>query len=154
MANFGDLQNEIYLGGLSGVVPSLPMSFEELERRAERALPPGTWAYVAGGAGDEHTQRHNRTAFDHWGLMPRMLRASTDRDLSVDLFGIHLPTPVLMAPIGVLGICTQDGHGDLAAARAAAATGVPHGGLDAHARTRWRTWPPRSVTRPGFFQLY
>ena len=57
MPNYGDLQNEIYLAGLSGVVPSLPMSFAELERRAELALPPGTWSYVAGGAGDEHTQR-------------------------------------------------------------------------------------------------
>ena len=153
MANFGDLQNEIYLGGLSGVVPSLPMSFEELERRAERALPPGTWSYVAGGAGDEHTQRHNRTAFDRWGLMPRMLRASTDRDLSVDLFGIHLPTPVLMAPIGVLGICTQDGHGDLAAARAAAATGVPM------VASTLSEDPLEDVAAalgdtPGFFQLY
>ena len=75
MPNYGDLQNEIYLAGLSGVVPSLPMSFAELERRAELAMPPGTWSYVAGGAGDEHTQRSNRTAFDHWGLVPRMLAA-------------------------------------------------------------------------------
>ena len=125
MANFGDLQNEIYLAGLSGVVPSLPMSFAELERRAELALPPGTWSYVAGGAGDEHTQRSNRTAFDHWGVVPRMLRASTDRDLSVELFGTTFTTPIFLAPIGVIGICAQDGHGDLAAARAAAATGVP-----------------------------
>jgi len=123
--NYGDLQNEIYLTGLSGVVPSLPMSFAELERRAELAMPPGTWSYVAGGAGDEHTQRSNRTAFDHWGLVPRMLRAQNERDLSVDLFGITLPTPLFLSPIGVIGICTQDGHGDLATARAAAATGVP-----------------------------
>src|ERR1700744_5669247 len=125
MANYGDLQNEIYLAGLSGVVPSLPMSFAELERRAELALPPGTWSYVAGGTGDEHTQRSNRAAFEHWGLVPRMLRASTERDLSAGLFGATLPTPVFLAPIGVIGICTQDGHGDLATARAAAATGVP-----------------------------
>jgi len=125
VANFGDLQTEIYLAGLSGVLPALPMSFAELERRAELALPPGTWSYVAGGAGDENTQRSNRTAFDHWGLVPRMLRASTERDLSVELFGITLPTPVFLAPIGVIGICDQSGHGDLAAARAAAATGVP-----------------------------
>ena len=32
---------------------------------------------------------------------------------------------MFLAPIGVIGICTQDGHGDLATARAAAATGVP-----------------------------
>src|SRR6476469_2980738 len=125
MANFGDLQTEIYLAGLSGVLGALPMSFADLERRAEQALPPGTWSYVAGGAGDEHTQRSNRTAFDHWGLVPRMLRARTDRDLSVELFGTTFPTPVFLAPIGVIGICTQDGHGDLATARASAATGVP-----------------------------
>jgi lactate 2-monooxygenase len=42
VANFGDLQNEIYLAGLSDVVSSLPMSFAELERQAELALPSGT----------------------------------------------------------------------------------------------------------------
>ena len=153
MANFGDLQNEIYLAGLSGVVPSLPMSFAELERRAEQALPPGTWSYVAGGAGDEHTQRSNRTAFDHWGVVPRMLRASTNRDLSVELFGITFATPIFLAPIGVIGICTQDGHGDLAAARAAAATGVPM------VASTLSQDPLEDVAAefgetPGFFQLY
>jgi lactate 2-monooxygenase len=153
MANFGDLQNEIYLAGLSGVLPALPMSFAELERRAELTLPAGTWSYVAGGAGDEHTQRGNRTAFEHWGLVPRMLRASTSRDLSVSLFGITSPAPVFLAPIGVLGICTQDGHGDLAAARAAAATGVPM------VASTLSQDPLEDVAAalgqaPGFFQLY
>ncbi len=153
MANFGDLQNEIYLAGLSGVVPSLPMSFAELERRAQLALPPGTWSYVAGGAGDEHTQRTNRTAFEHWGLVPRMLRARTDRDLSVELFGTRFPAPVFLAPIGVIGICTQDGHGDLATARAAAATGVTM------VASTLSQDPLEDVAgqfgeTPGFFQLY
>jgi lactate 2-monooxygenase len=153
VANYGDLQNEIYLAGLSGVVPSLPISFAELERRAELALPPGTWSYVAGGAGDEHTQRANRAAFEHWGLVPRMLRAKTDRDLSVELFGVTFPTPVFLAPIGVIGICTQDGHGDLAAARAAAATGVPM------VASTLSQDPLEDVAAqfdetPGFFQLY
>ena len=153
MPNFGDLQTDIYLAGLSGVVPSLPMSFAELERRAELAMPPGTWSYVAGGAGDEHTQRSNRTAFDHWGLVPRMLRARTERDLSVELFGTVLPTPVFLSPIGVIGICTQDGHGDLATARAAATTGVP---MVASTLTQD---PLEDVAAelgetPGLFQLY
>src|SRR5260370_352019 len=47
--------------------------------------------------------------------------------MSVKLFGIKLPTPIFMAPIGVIGICAQDGHGDLAVARAAARTGGPMG---------------------------
>ncbi len=153
MANFGDLQTEIYLAGLSGVVPSLPMSFAELERRAERAMPPGTWNYVAGGAGDEHTQRSNRTAFDHWGIVPRMLRATVDRDLGVDLFGRSLPTPVFLAPIGVIGICTPDGHGDLATARAARATGVPMMASTLSEDPLEQVVAELGDT-PGFFQLY
>src|ERR1700742_605320 len=122
---FGDYQNEIYLQGLAGVVPALPMVFAELEARAATTLPPSVWSYVAGGAGDERTQRANCQAFEGWGLIPRMFVGAAERDLSVDLFGLSLPAPVFMAPIGVIGLCAQDGHGDLATARAAAATGVP-----------------------------
>ena len=52
-----------------------------------------------------------------WGLMPRMLRAQPERDLSVELFGLHLPTPLFMAPVGVIGsvhrtaTVTGDGSG-------------------------------------------
>lgn len=84
-------------------------------------MPPSIWSYVAGGAGDESTQRANVTAFSRWGLIPRMLVAATERDLSVELWGRRWPAPVFMAPIGVIGLCTTDRHGDLAAAR----TGVP-----------------------------
>ncbi len=72
---FGDYQLEIYLQGLSGIVPSLPMSYAEWEAKAEAAMSPSIWSYVTGGAGDERTQRVNRTAFDGWGLMPRMFDA-------------------------------------------------------------------------------
>jgi lactate 2-monooxygenase len=56
-APFGDFQLEIYLAGLGGSVPSLPVSFAELQARAAKAMPPSVLSYVAGGAGDEHTQR-------------------------------------------------------------------------------------------------
>ena len=36
---FGDYQNEIYLQGLGGVLPSLPMVYAELEARAAKTLP-------------------------------------------------------------------------------------------------------------------
>ena len=38
---------------------------------------------------------------------------------------MRLASPLFLCPIGVLGICAEDGHGDLATARAAATTGVP-----------------------------
>ncbi|CAM3056568.1 lactate 2-monooxygenase [Mycobacterium intermedium] len=150
---YGDYQLEIYFKGLAGVVPQLPMSFEELEAKAEAAMPPSVWSYVAGGAGDERTQRANREAFDRWGLIPRMFVGATERDLSVDLFGLTLPSPLLMAPIGVIGLCAQDGHGDLATARAAARTGVP---MIASTLT---VDPMEDVAAefgdtPGYFQLY
>ncbi|MFJ8627901.1 alpha-hydroxy-acid oxidizing protein [Kitasatospora sp. NPDC093550] len=150
---FGDYQYEIYLNGLAGVLPTLPMTFAELEARARAALPPSVLSYVEGGAGDESTQRANVTAFERWGLVPRMLVGAEERDLSVGLFGMRLPSPLFMAPVGVLGLCAQDGHGDLATARAAARTGVP---MVASTLT---VDPLEQVAAefgdtPGFFQLY
>ncbi|WP_304119019.1 lactate 2-monooxygenase [Mycolicibacterium bacteremicum] len=150
---YGDYQLEIYLQGLAGVVPSFPMAFAELEERAQSALSASVWSYVAGGAGDERTQRVNVSAFEKWGLIPRMGVGATERDLKVDLFGLSLPSPVFMAPIGVTGICSQDGHGDLAVARAAARTGVP---MTVSTLT---ADPLEDVAAefgdtPGFFQLY
>ncbi|CAJ1506333.1 alpha-hydroxy-acid oxidizing protein [[Mycobacterium] holstebronense] len=150
---FGDYQFEIYLQGLAGVVPALPMTYSELETKAAAALSPSVWSYVAGGAGDERTQRANVTAFDGWGLIPRMFVGAAERDLSIEMFGLRLPSPVFMAPIGVIGICAQDGHGDLASARAAAATGVPM------MVSTLTADPLEDVAAefgdtPGFFQLY
>jgi lactate 2-monooxygenase len=112
--SFGDYQIEIYFQGLAGVLPSLPMSFVDLESRAQQAMSPSIWSYVAGGAGDELTQRGNAEAFNRWGLIPRMLVGATERDLSVELWGRRWAAPVFMAPIGVIGLCTPDRHGDLA----------------------------------------
>ncbi|GAA5151973.1 lactate 2-monooxygenase [Pseudonocardia eucalypti] len=150
---FGDYQIEIYLGGLSGVLPSMPMTYEELEARARAALAPSLLSYIAGGAGDEFTQRANVTAFQRWGLVPRMMVGAAERDLSVDLFGLRLPTPLFMAPVGVIGLCPQDGHGDLATARAAARTGVPMVASTLTVDPMERVAAEFGET-PGFFQLY
>ncbi|MGB5149024.1 MAG: alpha-hydroxy-acid oxidizing protein [Mycobacterium sp.] len=150
---FGDYQLEIYLQGLAGVVPSLPMAFAELEARAQAAMSPSVWSYVAGGAGDERTQRVNVTAFDHWGLMPRMGVGATERDTTVELFGMTWPSPLFMAPIGVTGICSRDGHGDLAAARAAARTGVPMT-VSTLAADPLEDVAAEFGHTPGLFQLY
>ena len=88
-------------------------------------MSPEIWSYVAGGAGDETTQDANVGAFARYGLMPRMLTGAAQRDVSVELFGHRLPTPLMLAPVGVIGLCSHDGHGDLATARAASQVGVP-----------------------------
>ena len=152
-AAFGDFQIEIYLAGLSGTIPALPMDFAHLEARAAQALPESVLSYVAGGAGDEQTQRANVAAFRGWGLVPRMFVGAVTRDLGVDLFGLSLRSPLVMAPIGVIGLCAQDGQGDLATATAAARTGVPM------IASTLSMCPMEDVAAsmgdtPGFFQLY
>jgi lactate 2-monooxygenase len=122
---FGDYQLELYLAALGGVLPAHPFSYADLERDALAALAPELRTYVAGGAGDETTQRANVAAFADHALVPRMLRPSGERDLGVELFGRRQESPFLLAPVGVLGICTQDQHGDVHGAEAAAAAGVP-----------------------------
>ncbi|MFE6306330.1 alpha-hydroxy-acid oxidizing protein [Nocardiopsis sp. NPDC057823] len=150
---YGDYQLEIYLNGLTGVLPDHPMTFTDLAERARHALPASLWSYVAGGAGDEHTQDANTRAFNDWGLYPRMFVGAAQRDLSVDLCGITLPSPLLMAPVGVIGLCSQDHHGDIATAQAAATTGVP---MIASTLTQdpMEQVTPHLGDTPGLFQLY
>jgi lactate 2-monooxygenase len=150
---YGDYQTEIYFNGLQGVLPDYPMAFDALEERARAALAPSVWSYLAGGAGDEATQRGNVEAFARWGLIPRMLVGAKQRDLSVSLFGMRLASPLLLAPIGILGICAQDGHGDLATARASARLGVPMIASTLSVDPVEQVGPELGET-PGFFQLY
>ena len=129
------------------------MDFAHLEERAAQALPESVLSYVAGGAGDEQTQRANVAAFRGWGLVPRMFVGAATRDLGIDLFGLSLRSPLVMAPIGVIGLCAQDGQGDLATATAAARTGVPM------IASTLSMCPMEDVAAsmgdtPGFFQLY
>ncbi|GEM71662.1 alpha-hydroxy-acid oxidizing protein [Sphingomonas aquatilis] len=153
MPHYGDYQNAIYFAGLSGVVPKVPVDFATLAARATAAMPASVRDYVQGGCGDEYTQDHNAAAFRHWGMVPRMMVDCATRDLSIDLFGLRLPSPIFMAPIGVTGLMTPDGHGDLAAARAAAETRVPL------VASTLSNDPLEDVAEamgdtPGFFQLY
>jgi lactate 2-monooxygenase len=75
MAAFAEYQDELYAQGLAGHQPQYLIGFAELEEKASAAMPPNVWEYVAGGAGDEHTQRANCEVFKRWGLYPRMLVA-------------------------------------------------------------------------------
>jgi lactate 2-monooxygenase len=150
---YGDYQFDIYFDGLDGRVPKYPVDFASLERKAAEVLPWWVHSYVAGGCGDENTQRANVSAFSRYGIVPRMLNGAYERDLSVSLFGMTLPTPLFMAPVGVIGLCSQDFHGDIQVAKASAMTGVP---MVASTLTqdRMEDVAPHTGDTPGMFQLY
>jgi lactate 2-monooxygenase len=116
-------QRAIYVAGVAGEKPRVPVHPDALEAAARRAMRAEAFAYIAGGAGMERTMAANRAAFDRWRIVPRMLRNVEVRDTSVHLLGRRLATPLLLSPIGVLEMAHAEA--DLAVARAAASLGVP-----------------------------
>jgi lactate 2-monooxygenase len=116
-------QMAIYELGLAGKTPTQPVSVDELAHKAKTVLKPEAYDYLAGGAGAEDTMRANREAFRRWRIVPRYLRDTDHRDLSVEILGHRLPAPVLLAPIGVQSIFHK--HAELAVARAASSLGWP-----------------------------
>ena len=149
--SFGDLQNEIYLAGLGGARPELPMTAAGLEDAARAQLSPEAFGYVAGSASTERTARANVAAFGAHRIVPRMWRGTAGagaRDLSTTVLGTHLAAPVLTAPIGVLGLV----HPDAEPAVASAATEL---GIAAVVSTAAST-PMEEVAAAGdwWYQLY
>lgn len=119
-----DRQRHLFLRGIGGLRPKVPTDQQELDRVAKWKLSSEAYAYIAGGAGAERTLARNRTAFDQWQIRPRMLCGAAEGDTSIELFGQQLPSPLLLAPIGVLDMAHR--RADLAVGRAAAAEGIPY----------------------------
>jgi lactate 2-monooxygenase len=118
-----DWQRNIYLNGFAGKKLNVNVDLSTLEQRAKSVLTTQAFEYIAGGAGLEHTVSRNRSAFDQYKIIPRMLNNVSERDTSVNILGTQLPVPLMLSPVGVLELAHRDA--DLAVARAAAATGVP-----------------------------
>ena len=82
-----------------------------------------------------------------------MMVSPPRRDLSIDLFGKRLNSPMFMCPIGLIGLCSPDFQGDVAAARASAATGVPFA-LSTFSQAPMEEVIKHAGSTPNFFQLY
>jgi FMN-dependent dehydrogenase len=152
-SNFGDFQMGVYMDAVNGVTSRYPFDAESIERKAAEALPDWVYRYVSAAAGDGRTQRANIAAYARYGIIPRMMVSPPDRDLSITLFGQRFDTPIFMCPIGLIGLCAPDFQGDVAAARASAATGVPFT-LSTFAQAPMEQVSPHAGATPIFFQLY
>ncbi|WP_426565853.1 alpha-hydroxy acid oxidase [Angustibacter sp. McL0619] len=88
---------------------------------ARELLDPAALAYYESGAGSEITRREARAAWSHYRLRPRVLTDVADVDLSLELFGARLRTPLLVAPTAFHRLAHAEG--ELATARGATASG-------------------------------
>jgi lactate 2-monooxygenase len=151
MPNPADYVAEIYLRGLAGEVPSVPVPSDALEELARKAMGEQAAAYVFAGAGSEGTIEANLAGLRRHRIVPRMLRDVSERDLATTLLGTSMTAPLLLAPIGVQKILHEDG--ELASARAAAALGVPMIASTASAFTLEQI-AEAGGDGPRWFQLY
>jgi lactate 2-monooxygenase len=152
MADPADYYREIYMRGLAGETPAVPVPVAELEREAIAAMEPRVANYVGAGAGSEDTIRANAEAFRRYRIVPRMLRDVSTRDLSTELLGTAMPAPLLLAPIGVQRVVHEEG--ELASARAAAAVGVPMIASTASHFSLEQIAEAGGPEAPRWFQLY
>jgi len=117
---------------------------------AKRRLPPFLFHYIDGGAYDEQTMRRNVEDLRGLALRQRVLGEVGTVDLSTELFGEKLALPVALGPVGLTGMYAR--RGEVQAARAAAAKGVPF------TLSTVSVCPieevAKQVPRPIWFQLY
>ncbi|MFD1106436.1 FMN-dependent L-lactate dehydrogenase LldD [Sphingobium olei] len=102
------------------MIISATMDFREAARRR---LPPFLFHYIDGGAYAEHTLRRNVGDLTEVELRQRVLRDVADCDVAIKLFGTRMALPIALAPVGLTGMYAR--RGEVQAARAAAAKGVP-----------------------------
>jgi L-lactate dehydrogenase (cytochrome) len=100
------------------------LNVADLRRLAQRRLPRVVFDYIDGGAEDEVTMRENRRAFEEVTFRPRGAVVTKDCDLSTTVLGTRLALPFALAPVGSTRLFWP--HGEVHAARAAAAAGTAY----------------------------
>ena len=96
---------------------------DDFREAARRKLPRFLFDYLDGGAGGELTLRRNLSDISSIGLRQRVLTEVSDVQLGIELFGRNQALPVILAPVGLTGMYAR--RGEVQAARAAAAAGIP-----------------------------
>ncbi len=98
-------------------------SIDDLRRMAQARLPRSIFDFYDGGAEDESTLDHNRSAFERHRLSPKVLVDVAQASPATQLFGQPLGLPMAIGPTGALGFGWRDA--DLHLARAAEKHGIP-----------------------------
>jgi hypothetical protein len=81
------LRTIVQKGLLAGELPIVTTNPNLLEAQAKEKMTKAGFDYIIGGAGESATMDANRLAFRQWKIVPRVLKPTTPRDLSVTIFG-------------------------------------------------------------------
>ncbi len=100
-------------------IPPDVFCLADYERHASHNMPAGAWAYLQGGAADEHTLQANARAWQAISLVPRVLRRTAGGHTRTELFGRTMAHPLMLAPIAYQLLAHPEG--EIGSALAAAA---------------------------------
>jgi L-lactate dehydrogenase (cytochrome) len=125
------------------------LSLDDFEKAAQRHLPHSVFTFVQGGAETEITLRDNRSAFNDYHVVPRVLVGVTGRSQQASLFGHTYDSPFGVAPMGMESLIGY--RGDLEIAKACAASNIP---FIQSGASLIRLEDIRAVCNTAWFQAY
>ena len=96
---------------------------EDLRQLHKRRVPKAFFDYADRGSYSEETLRANHDDLQQIKFRQRILVDVSKRDLSTTILGEPASLPLILAPVGLLGM--QHGDGEIHACRAAQAAGIP-----------------------------
>src|SRR5712671_6775535 len=96
---------------------------EDLRQLHKRRVPKAFFDYADRGSYTEDTLRANRADLEAIKFRQRILVDISKRDTSTTILGEKASLPLILAPVGLLGM--QHSDGEIAACRAAQAAGIP-----------------------------
>ncbi len=99
------------------------VNIEDLRTLARARLPKAIFEFIDGGALDEVTLRANRSDFEHVRFIPRAFTDVSQVSLATTVMGQPAQIPLIMAPIGLLGMVRR--KAEVIAAHNAARAGMP-----------------------------
>jgi len=100
----------------------LPVNLLEYEAAARALIPTPLFGFISGGSEDESSLNGNRSGFDRWRLLPRILTGSDNPSLRTTVLGQEISMPVMVSPMGIHQLAHA--RGELASAAGAQRVGT------------------------------
>lgn len=126
------------------------VNIEDFRKAAKKRLPKMIYEYVYGGSYDEITLNANTADFKKIGMRQKVMVDLSEDNFELELFGQKMKWPLMVAPIGFMGMTHP--RGEAKAAKAAAEAGIPF------IQSTMSICPLEEVAeyagRPQWFQLY
>ena len=126
------------------------LTIEDLQKLARRRVPKMFFDYADSGSYTEGTYRDNTTDFEKIKLRQRVAVNLENRNLATTMLGHPVAMPVAIAPVGSTGL--QSPNGEIKAARAAEAFGIPFTLSTMSINSIEQV--AEETTKPFWFQLY